>query len=171
LAEAKCQLSIGTENWAWVGVRWNLLDPREHPVSAKQELSPVQPDIIQSTAGREGSALVFPADRGAGHFIGVVRVLDRICAKASLKAVTPRIPRHTFAGVARDLGFSELTIADLFGHSARGVTQAYVHLDGALIVAADRVSVEVARNTRRQRGAVKTSDNLTARKVVAPVAA
>jgi len=47
--------------------------------------------------------------------------------------------------VAGDLSFSELTIAGLIGHSARGVTQGYVHLDGALVVAADRVAAEIAR--------------------------
>jgi integrase len=52
--------------------------------------------------------------------------------------------RHTFASVAGDLGFSELTIAGLLGHSARGVTQNYVHLETALIVAANRVSMEIA---------------------------
>jgi hypothetical protein len=52
--------------------------------------------------------------------------------------------RHTFASVDGDLGFSELTIAGLLGHSARGVTQGYVNLDAALVVAADRVAAEVA---------------------------
>jgi integrase len=86
----------------------------------------------------------FPADWGDGHFVGVVRVLERVCAKAGLKDVTPHVLRHTFASVAGDLGFSELTIAGLLGHSARGVTQGYVHLDAALIVAADRVSARIA---------------------------
>jgi hypothetical protein len=43
-----------------------------------------------------------------------------------------------------DLGFSELTIAGLLGHSARGVTQRYIHLDAALVVAADQVSGKIA---------------------------
>jgi hypothetical protein len=81
---------------------------------------------------------------GGGHFVGVVRVLDRVCAEAKLKDVTPHVLRHTFASVAGDLGFSELTIAGLLGHSARGVTQGYVHLDTALVVAADRVSARIA---------------------------
>ena len=68
-----------------------------------------------------------------------------VCRKANLKEVTPHVLRHTFASVAGDLGFSELTIAGLLGHSARGVTQGYVHLDTALIVAADRVSAEIAK--------------------------
>ena len=77
--------------------------------------------------------------------------------KAYLKKITPHVLRHTFASVAGDLGFSELTIAGLLGHSARGVTQGYVHLDTALIVAADRVSAEIAKlldgmsDTRKSR--------------------
>jgi site-specific recombinase XerD len=99
---------------------------------------------INAAAGREGSRHVFPADWGHGHFVGVVRVLNRVCAKAKLSDVTPHVLRHTFASVAGDPGFSELTIAGLFGHSARGVTQGYVHLDSALVVAADRVSERIA---------------------------
>jgi len=38
-----------------------------------------------------------------------------------------------------------LTIAGLLGHSARGVTQGYIHLDAALVVAADRVCVEIGQ--------------------------
>ena len=98
---------------------------------------------IESTPGREGSPFVFPADWGDGHFVGVVRVLDRVCAKAKLKDVSPHVLRHTFASVAGDLGFSELTIAGLLGHSARGVTQGYVHLDTALVVAANAVSAQI----------------------------
>ncbi|WP_287787953.1 tyrosine-type recombinase/integrase [Acidiphilium sp.] len=55
----------------------------------------------------------------------------------------PHTLRHTFASVAADLGFSELTIAALLGHAARGVTQHYVHIDEALRLAADRVSAEI----------------------------
>jgi integrase len=82
---------------------------------------------------------------GDGHFIGVVRVLQRICRRAKLSGVTPHTLRHTFASVAGDLGFSELTIAGLLGHAPRGVTQDYVHLDAALVVAAEQVSAEIAQ--------------------------
>lgn len=100
---------------------------------------------IEALPHRDGSPFVFPADWGEGHFVGVVRVLDRTCLRAGLKGVTPHVLRHTFASVAGDLGFSELTIAGLLGHSSRGVTQGYVHLDAALVVAADRVSAEIAQ--------------------------
>ena len=102
-------------------------------------------DCLGALPDREGSPFIFPADWGDGHFIGVVRVLGRVCAKAKLKDVTPHVLRHTFASVAGDLGFSEVTIAGLLGHSARGVTQGYAHLDTALVVAADRVSAEIAQ--------------------------
>jgi integrase len=117
-------------------------------------------DCIEAQLNHGGSPFVFPADWGDGHFVGVVRVLDRICAKAELDDVTPHVLRHTFASIAGDLGFSELTIAGLLGHSARGVTQGYVHLDSALIVAADQVAAEIARlvdgNTAAVRRAKRT---------------
>ena len=46
--------------------------------------------------------------------------------------------------MAGDLGFSELTIAALLGHAARGVTQGYVHIDEALKLAATRTCEEIA---------------------------
>src|SRR5271167_270213 len=96
---------------------------------------------------------------GAGVVHHIIRVLDRVCSRAKLADVTPHTLRHTFASVAGDLGFSELTIAGLLGHAARGVTQGYVHLDSALVVAADRVSERIAElldgaasGTQRKKG-------------------
>jgi hypothetical protein len=45
-------------------------------------------DCIENHPVREGSPYLFPADLGDGHFIGVVRVLERVCAKANLADVT-----------------------------------------------------------------------------------
>lgn len=59
------------------------------------------------------------------------------------RGITPHTLRHTFVGVAADLGFSELTIAALLGHAARGVTQRYIHIDEALRLAAGWVSAEI----------------------------
>jgi integrase len=87
-----------------------------------------------------GSKYFFPADWGDGHFIGVVRVLDRVCLKAGIENVTPHVLRHTFASVAGGLGYSELTIAALLGHASRGITQRYIHIDEPLRAAATSVS-------------------------------
>ena len=56
----------------------------------------------------------------------------------------PHTLRHSFASIAADLGYSELVIAGLLGHSAGSVTSGYVHLDSALVSAADRVSTTIA---------------------------
>lgn len=128
-------------------------------------------DCIEAIPVRDDSPFVFPADWGNGHFIGVVRVLDRIRAKAKLKDVTPHVLRHTFASVAGDLGFSELTIAGLLGHAGRGVTQSYVHLDAALVVAADRVSAEIADLLDASRTASQQSRKRSARSAASAVAA
>jgi integrase len=101
-------------------------------------------DLLLAQPQTGNSPFFFPADWGAGHFIGIVRVLDRVCALAGLADVTPHTLRHTFASVAGDLGFSELTIAALLGHAARGVTQRYVHIDEALRLAADKIAGEIA---------------------------
>jgi len=107
------------------------------------------------------SPFFFPADWGEGHFVGVVLILDRVCAIARLDDVTPHTLRHTFASVVGDLGFSELTIAALLGHAARGVTQRYVHIDEALKFAADRVAAEISdllNGRATKRAAARHSD-------------
>lgn len=119
-------------------------------------------DLVAARSGHDGSAFVFPADWGEGHFVGLVRVLDRVCGRAGFEGVTPHVLRHTFASVAGDLGFSELTIAALLGHAARGVTQRYVHIDEALRVAADRVAGRLAEiidgvAATRRRGEARAS--------------
>jgi integrase len=88
---------------------------------------------------------IFPSDRGAGCFVSIARVLADVCARVKLADVTPHTLRHTFGSIAAELGYSELTIAGLLGHAARGVTQRYSHLpDSTLIAAADRVSARIA---------------------------
>jgi integrase len=68
-----------------------------------------------------------------------------MCAKAGLEGVTVHVLRHTFAATAAGMGFSELTIAGLLGHSVPGVTARYAHVpDSALVAAADRVSARIA---------------------------
>jgi integrase len=99
-------------------------------------------DVLRSQQ-RDGK-WIFPADRGEGHFIGVRKALRRVCKRAELDGVTPHVLRHTFASVAGDLGYSELTIAGLLGHVSASVTAGYVHLDAALASAADRVSAVIA---------------------------
>jgi hypothetical protein len=55
--------------------------------------------------------------------------------------VTPHVLRHSFASIANDLDFTEVTIAALVGYAKGSVTSEYIHtLDTALIMAADTIS-------------------------------
>lgn len=153
LSAVRLMLLTGFRRMEALGLERRWLSSKEHCVRFPDTKSGAQlrvlgeaaMDCIEAQPIRAESPFIFPADWGEGHFIGIVRVLDRVCAKANLEDVTPHVLRHTFASVAGDLGFSELTIAGLLGHSARGVTQGYVHLDTALVVAADRVAAEIAQ--------------------------
>jgi integrase len=134
-----------------LGLERAWLDEEEEAIRFPDTKSVAQTRVIGRAAidllleqPKTKSPFFFPADWGEGHFVGVVRVLDRVCEKAHLADVTPHTLRHTFASVAGDLGFSELTIAALLGHSARGVTQRYIHIDEALRMTADRVAGEMA---------------------------
>ena len=91
-----------------------------------------------------GSRFVFPATTGDGPLTAAKACLRRLCAMVAIGNVTPHTLRHTFASVAGDLGFSELVIAAMLGHSAQSVTQGYVHVDDALKVAVARTCNEIA---------------------------
>ena len=49
--------------------------------------------------------------------------------------------RHSFASVAADLGYSDITIGALIGHKGRTMTSRYAHgADAVLLAAADAVA-------------------------------
>jgi integrase len=89
---------------------------------------------------------VFPASRGEGHMVNGRKTMMKVVEIAGLSDdITPHVLRHSFATTAHELGFTELTIAGLIGHSVGSVTARYVHhVDSALLSAADRVSAEIA---------------------------
>jgi integrase len=73
---------------------------------------------------------------------GFRKMWDRIANMVELPAeVTPHVLRHSFASLAADLGYSELTIAVLVGHKGQTITSRYVHsADAVLLAAADAVA-------------------------------
>lgn len=90
---------------------------------------------------RTGS-YVFPGPRlEDGAFGGFANHWDQLFKVSALSDVTPHVLRHSFASIANDLGFTEVTIAALVGHAKGTVTSKYIHsLDTALIMAADTIS-------------------------------
>lgn len=85
---------------------------------------------------------VFPGPRAEdGAFGGFPNHWEQIFGNSALADVTPHVLRHSFASIANDLGFTEVTIAALVGHAKGSVTSKYIHsLDTALVMAADTIA-------------------------------
>jgi integrase len=153
IAAARALLLTGCRKTEILGLPWGWLDARARCIRFGDTKSGAQLRAIGAAAvehleaqpRRDDCDWVFSADRGDGHFVGLPRVLDRLCARAELADVTVHTLRHSFAAIAAELGFSELTIAGLLGHKVPGVTARYAHVpDSALLAAADRVSARIA---------------------------
>jgi integrase len=131
---------------AWVDSRARCV--RFEDTKSGAQLRPIGAEavrLIEAQPERNGCSWVFPASHGHGHFIGLPKVLERMCTKAGFRGVTVHVLRHTFGAMAAEMGFSELTIAGLLGHSVPSVTGRYAHVpDPALVAAADRVSARIA---------------------------
>jgi len=101
-------------------------------------------DLLQSLP-RLSDEWVFPnrSDSGRADLKASVAALFD---DAGLKDARSHDLRRTFGSVAADEGYSDATIAELLGHSRRGVTQRHYirRPDAALIAAADRVSAHIA---------------------------
>ena len=153
LAAVRLMLLTGFRRMEVLGLERLWFNRKEHCIRFPDTKSGAQirvlgeaaMDCIEVSAGSRGFAVRLSGRSGRWPFHRSGSCPRPRLPKAKLKDVTPHVLRHTFASVAGDLGFSELTIAGLLGHSARGVTQGYVHLDTALVVAADRVSAEIAQ--------------------------
>jgi integrase len=91
-------------------------------------------------------ALVFPSSQSADKLMaGYHKAWLRVAAKAALPSdLTPHVLRHSFASIAADLHYSELTIAALLGHRKASVTSKYAHhADATLLQAADAVAQRI----------------------------
>jgi integrase len=62
-----------------------------------------------------------------------------------LRDVTTHVLRHSFASLGADLGPADSTIAGLIGHKQQSMTSRYLHLDKALVSAANIVAAETLR--------------------------
>ncbi len=98
-------------------------------------------EYLESRRAEAESAFVFPGRDGDAAFGSFPNHWKKLFQDSPLAGVTPHVLRHSFASLANDLGFTEITIAALIGHAKGSVTSKYVHtLDTALIMAADTVA-------------------------------
>jgi integrase len=162
LAAIRFLLLTGLRRMEALALPWEWVDTRSRCIRFEDTKSGAQLRPIGSAAislldalPRSGvSCFVFPAGRGEGHFIGLPRVLARMCRRGGLFGVTVHVLRHSFAAAAAEMGFSELTIAGLLGHSVPGVTARYAHVpDRALLAAADQISARIGAALDNAAGA------------------
>jgi integrase len=131
-----------------LNLRWNEVDIARRIAllgdtktgRGMRPLSKAACDVLQGLT--RSADLVFPATRGEAQMSGFAKLWGRIAKLCELPAdVTPHTPRHSFASLASDLGYSETTIAALVGHKGRSITSRYIHsADAVLLAAADAVA-------------------------------
>ncbi len=140
-----------------LGLRWKDVDLARHVANlpdtktghSLRVLSRAAGDVLmnikKSSTGDENT-LVFAATRGDGPMMGFRKLWDRIAKLGGVPAdITPHVLRHSFASLAGDLGYSELTIAALIGHRKGTITSKYVHSTiSVLLSAADAVANRTA---------------------------
>jgi integrase len=98
-------------------------------------------EYLESRWTAKAGTYVFPGQRDDNALGSFPNHWEKIFRNTSLADITPHVLRHSFASIANDLGFTEVTIAALVGHAKGSVTSKYIHtLDTALIMAADTIS-------------------------------
>lgn len=105
---------------------------------------PIGLPVVEYLENRRDDTLgtyVFPGQGDHNSFGSFPNHWEKIFDDTPLADITPHVLRHSFASIANDLGFTEVTIAALVGHAKGTVTSKYIHtLDTALIMAADTIS-------------------------------
>src|SRR6201992_2553627 len=98
-------------------------------------------EFMEARRSQKVGSYVFPGYGDDNAFGSFPNHWEQLFRKSSLADITPHVLRHSFASIANDLGFTEVTIAALVGHAKGSVTSKYIHtLDTALIMPADTIS-------------------------------
>ena len=98
-------------------------------------------ELLEQRYQQRTGTFVFAGFGEDNAFGGFPKQWKLILKGSQIADITAHVLRHSFASIANDLGFTEITIAALLGHAKGTVTSKYVHsLDTTLIMAADTVS-------------------------------
>lgn len=153
-----CRLSeILTLQWSFVDFERSCLRLPDSKTGAKVVRTGAPALDLLSGLPRFASPFVFPAARaanssadrkrrvGAGHFVGVEHIWQRIRSRAGLDDVRLHDLRHTFASWSVMGGATLHMTGALLGHRQPGTTMRYAHLaDDPVQAAAERVSGTIA---------------------------
>jgi integrase len=132
-----------------VSLEWSEVDAHSSCLRLEdskegKSIRPVGLPVIEYLQDRSGSACgtyVFPGHGDDNAFGALANHWGKIFTGTQFEDLTAHVLRHSFASIANDLGFTEITIAALMGHAKGSVTSRYVHmLDKALVIAADTIA-------------------------------
>lgn len=133
------------------GLRWSEIDTvscclRLEATKTGRSTRPIGKaarDILQSLP-RLSDEWVFPNRSGNGR-AELKGPIAELFDAAGLKDARSHDLRRTFGSMAAEEGYGDATIAELLGHSRRGVTQRHYirRPDVALVAAADRVAARI----------------------------
>jgi integrase len=151
-----------------LNLRWRDLDLKRHVArlpdtktgASMRPLSLSAVNELQKLPRGGPDDLVFPSVREGVVMSGFPSLFEKVAHAGGLpKDITPHVLRHSFASVAADLGFSELTIAALIGHRGGSITSRYTHhADAVLLAAADQVAARIAE--MMSNGASEEGNNI-----------
>ena len=80
--------------------------------------------------------MVFASQFSETPIVGYRKMWLRIAKLGDLPAdITPHVPRHSFASLPTDPGYSEPTIASLLGRKTHSITSRYKHSADAVLLA------------------------------------
>jgi integrase len=132
-----------------IGLKWAEADTeasclRLDDSKEGESIRPIGLPVVEYLERRRTDAVGTYVFRGQGEdnaFGSFPNHWEKIFEDTPLSDITPHVLRHSFASIANDLGFTEVTIAALVGHAKGSVTSKYIHtLDTALIMAADTIT-------------------------------
>ncbi len=132
-----------------IGLKWTEADTeasclRLEDSKEGESIRPIGLPVVEYLEQRHAEDVgtyVFPGQGEDNAFGSFPNHWEQLFKDSALSDVTPHVLRHSFASIANDLGFTEVTIAALVGHAKGSVTSKYIHtLDTALIMAADTIS-------------------------------
>jgi integrase len=103
-------------------------------------LSNIAIEIIKRQKHR-GTPYVFDY----GHGKPIVNLRTHWLRLKMSRTIVPHVLRHSFASLGADLGLADSTIAGLIGHRQQSMTSRYLHLDKALVSAANIVAAETIK--------------------------
>ncbi|MGY4573356.1 integrase [Bradyrhizobium sp. USDA 3256] len=144
------QLALtGCRRSEMIGLKWTEADTESSCLRLEdskegESVRPIGLPVVEYLDRRftdDVGTYVFPGQGEDNAFGSFPNHWKHLFEESPLSDITPHVLRHSFASIANDLGFTEVTIAALVGHAKGSVTSRYIHtLDTALIMAADTIS-------------------------------